>query len=135
MSSQKELKPIKHKHNCNCSRYNYQEWLVHVAPDCLFFNVQDVGSYQGQVFAVLIYKNKVGIMEDYYGSCSGCGAWGEDGEPQSQKDVLGNTKFFDSYEKAIEYTQEWDSYEKPDFKIFNNALKSAFKWINRGVVV
>ncbi len=101
------------KHWCN---HSYAGWLVSQAPDVLWYDVQDVGSYSGQVFAVGLYRANILLFSDYYGSCSGCGAWGEGGEPTDQEDVLASSHLFLSASEAVEYVQrEWsEAFERPD---------------------
>jgi len=116
---------VKHEHTCDCEAYNYDEWLPHIAQDFFWFNIQDVGSYQGQVFGVAIYKNQFAIYEDYYGSCSGCGAWGEGGEPESQEKVISLCKFFDDKQKALEYIGLISAYDSPDKEAMYRVLDKA----------
>jgi hypothetical protein len=42
-------------------------------------------------------------MKDYFGSCSGCGAWGEGGEPETLEDVLRNGELFDDPADALAF--------------------------------
>lgn len=79
-----------HRKNCTSS---YNDRLIKLAPDVLWYDLQDVGSYQGTVYGIGEYKGKVIIYTDYYGSCSGCGAWydddswGRDAGPKSFEDI------------------------------------------------
>jgi len=116
---------IQHVHKTECPRYDHKDWVCHVAPDVLWFSVQDVGSYQGSVYGFGLYKGKLLIYEDSYGSCSGCGAWGEGGEPETQEDLLKNSKEFDSLEDALAYLAKMDRYERPDMAEATEALKEA----------
>lgn len=43
----------------------FSDWLPYIAQDMIWFNVHDVGSYQGSVYGVAIYRGKIGIYEDY----------------------------------------------------------------------
>lgn len=73
---------MEHKHDEDCFRnynYSFREYLIHAAPSFLWADVQDVGSYQGRVYGIAWYNKQIALYEDYYGSCSGCGAWGEIG--------------------------------------------------------
>lgn len=140
--------PFKHNESCplsgkhysswdnpkgTCDAYNYQDWLPHIAPDFFWFDIQDVGSYQGQVYGVAVYNKQIAIYEDYYGSCSGCGAWGEGGEPTSQDEVIKLCKFFNTKDEAILYCTKMDSYEKPDMDIFVKAVQNADTFLNTEV--
>lgn len=122
---------IKHSHNCKfvgqnvetnwnaedktCRSYDFKEWVPHIAPDIAWYDIQDAGSYQGSVYGVGLYKKQIVIYEDYYGSCSGCGAWGEGGEPTSQKEVLDKSKLFKKKEDALKHVATLDHWDKPDF--------------------
>ena len=108
-----------------CDSSDYQNWLPHIAPDFFWFDIQDVGSYQGQVYGIAIYNKQIAIYEDYYGSCSGCGAWGEGGEPESQDAVIQHCKFFETKDEAILYSAKMDNYEKPDMDKFIKAIQEA----------
>ena len=97
-----------------CSTFTFQEWLPHIAPDLFWFDIQDVGSYQGSVYGVAKYKKQIVIYEGYYGSCSGCGAWGEGGEPVSQDEVLKSCTIHDNAKEAIKAIAKLDHYDNPD---------------------
>lgn len=140
--------PFKHKDTCplsgkhydtwnnpegTCEAYTFTEWLPHIAPDFFWFDIQDVGSYQGQVFGVAIHKGQIGIYEDYYGSCSGCGAWGEGGEPESQDKVVELTKLFDTAEKAKEYVGLISAYDSPNKQTMYDAIDKADEFRKQGV--
>ena len=114
---------VKHEETCDCQAYNFEDWLPHIAKDFFWFNIHTVGSYQGRVYGVALYKNQIGIYEDYYGSCSGCGAWGEGGEPTSQDEVISKCKFFDSVIDAVSYLAKIDSYERPEVEPMIEAIK------------
>lgn len=126
-------------HGINCVQkdsygdcyHDYAEWLIGAAPDVLWYDIQEVGSYQGQVFGVGLYKRQVAIYEDYYGSCSGCGAWGEGGEPTSQEEVLNSCTLFSTKEEALEYVKDqWESdryrSEYPDLDKMKSAIEEVF---------
>ena len=83
---------------CN---HTFAGWLVSIAPDVLWFYVQDVGCWSGNVYGVGVFRGDILIYEGFYGSCSGCGAWGEGGEPGSQQEVLANSSLFNRPELAI----------------------------------
>ena len=85
------------------------------APEISWYHVEDVGSYQGTVFAIGKYQKKWFVMQDYYGSCSGCGAWGEGGEPEKLKDVLSHGELFEKKKDAFNFAFKTykDSYEPP----------------------
>lgn len=116
---------VQQEPSCDCRAYNFEEWLPHIAKDFFWFNIHTVGSYQGQVFGVALYKNQIAIYEDYYGSCSGCGAWGEGGEPTSQDEVVSRCKLFDSVVDAVTYLAKIDSYERPEVDSMVEAIKKA----------
>jgi hypothetical protein len=105
----------KHEHSESC-KYNdgFLHYLVSAAPNILWYDVQDVGSYQGNVYGVGKYDQKILIYEDYYGSCSGCGAWGEGGEPTNEAEVLSKSHLFETKEEALKYLITIDHYERPD---------------------
>lgn len=119
------------RHTPQCDGYcvhSYAGWLVSAAPDVLWYDVQDIGDYQGRVFGVGRYQGQVLLYEDYYGSCSGCGAWGEGGEPADQAAVLELSHLFASSAEAITYAQkEWveDCYERPDMDRVRAAVQEA----------
>ncbi len=116
---------VKHETTCDCQAYNFEDWLPHIAPDLFWFNIHTVGNYQGNVYGVALYKGQIGIYEDYYGSCSGCGAWGEGGEPTSQDEVIGKCKFFDSVIDAVGYLATIGHYETPEVEPMIEAIKKA----------
>ncbi len=122
---------MKHAHKHDCEKNYYGEFLCSAAPDFLWYCVQDVGSYQGQVFGIATYKGKVGIYEDYYGSCSGCGAWGEGGEPEKQQDVIDNATLFNDREAAIAHIDTLEEKEDLDRKKFEDAIYDAFADLTR----
>ena len=64
-------------------------------------------------------------MKDYYGSCSGCGAWGEGGEPETLKDVLSNGELFKTKKQALEFAVKTykNDYEAPTDKFWDILLK------------
>lgn len=127
---------IEHEHRENCNRHDYTEWLCHVAPDVLWYKIEDWGSYSGQVFGVGEYQGQIIVYKDYYGSCSGCGVWGgfspdeAGGEPQSQEEVLSNSKLFDDLNEAYDYLKKDDNIYgslRPDYKGFSVALEEIAK--------
>jgi len=105
---------------CSCS--NFQEWLPHIAKDIFWFNIQDVGSYQGSIYAIGTFEKQFLIYEGYYGSCSGCGAWGEGGEPESQEEVLKSCTLLKTKEDAIRHLLKLDRWDKPDTDVMLKAL-------------
>jgi hypothetical protein len=129
---------IKHEHKGECPLKSWDmgftEYLIHAAPEILWYNVQDVGSYQGQVYAVGAYKNQIVIYEDYYGSCSYCGAWGEGGEPSDLTQVLEHSNFFTTKECALNYIKklkEKEKWDEPDFFEMGNAIDEIFISFNK----
>ncbi len=123
---------IEHKHGDNCQSYSFEGWLPHVAPDFLWFNIHDVGDYQGRVYGVALYDKKIVVYEDYYGSCSGCGAWGEGGEPENQKLVIANSTPFELADEAIAYLAKIDRYEGPNIEDMTKAIREADDFRNKG---
>ncbi len=126
---------IKHKEECKhsgehiecndkvtCEQYDFKEWLPHIAPDFFWYDIQVVGSYQGNVFGVAKYKGQVAIYEDYYGSCSGCGAWGVGGEPTSQDEVITKCKFHNTKEETLIHLTTLDGYDTPDKELMIKAI-------------
>ena len=125
------MREIKHKevkigpygwiglNNCPCADI-YAHYLFMAAPEISWYYVEDVGSYQGTVYAIGKYKKQWFVMKDYYGSCSGCGAWGEGGEPETLKDILENGELFKSKKQALDFvTRVWakDVSEPPSKKL------------------
>ena|SRR5687768_12034116 len=126
---------IPHKHECNCQRAEFKEWLPHIARDFLWFDIQDVGSYEGSVYGVALYKNKIAIYEDMYGSCPGCGAWGEGGlgEPQSQDEVIELSKMFDTVGSALHYiNNKMCKFDEPDINDMTKAIHEVDDYRNMG---
>lgn len=83
-----------------------EDWLTYLAeaaPEVLWFHLVSDGRWQGTVHAIGKYQGKCLIFDGYYGSCSGCGAWGEGGEPTTLQEVLDSSQLFDDREKAIEH--------------------------------
>lgn len=107
----------------------YKECLIKAAPDILWFNVQDVGGYQGRVYAVGKMGRQYVMFADYYGSCSACGAWGYDqgGEPEDQDEVLSKSALFFDTGTALDYARkEWsDDYDPVDLYEVRAALDEA----------
>lgn len=116
-----------HKHEDGCKwSGGFLHYLVEAAPDILWYDVQDVGSYQGSVYGVGEYKGQCLIYTDYYGSCSGCGAWGEGGEPSDMEEVLGHCEKFDSEKEALKYLATLDSYNRPNIAAMQQAIEEVF---------
>jgi hypothetical protein len=121
---------IKHVHDDECDYSDgFIHYLVEAAPGVLWFNIQDVGSYQGCVYAVGLFEGKYLIYEDYYGSCSGCGAWGEGGEPSSLNDVISNSTLFITPEEASDYLGKIDKYEAPNIQAMRNAINKITEYV------
>ncbi len=122
---------LKHVHTKECSwKDTYLHYLCLAAPSVEWFKVEDVGSYSGSVYAVGRYKGKILLYSGYYGSCSGCGAWGGGGEPVKFGDVLNSdSKLCKTVEEAlIEFMKMTsNSYDKPDYDSFSDAIKEAGK--------
>lgn len=118
---------IQHVHKADCNRNDYLSYLCSNAPDFLWYCVQDVGSYQGQVFGVAVYEGKIAIYENYYGSCSGCGAWGEGGEPTSQEEIIASSTFFINERDALKYLEKFkEAFEQPQEPEFSVAIRRAY---------
>lgn len=120
----------------NCTDYYCShpadEWLIMRAPDVLWFNVQEVGDYQGEVYGIGTYQRQFLIYEGYYGSCSGCGAWGEGGEPANQDEVLASSTLYADITAAVEYLAKEDKdgwYGRPDYDAMLRALGEADKFL------
>jgi hypothetical protein len=119
----------KHTENCQFSEY-YAEFVIKASPDILWYDIQDVGSYQGSIYGVGKYKKQIVIYEDGYGSCSGCGEWVEANEwslagaqPHNQEEVLNKSKLFATKEEAKQYVLAMDFYEKPDTERMIKAIE------------
>ena len=125
---------IKHdsdEYKCSCGD-TFRHHLEVAAPEIEFLHVEDVGSYQGSVFAIGKYNGQVFVMHDYYGSCSGCGAWGEGGEPTNLQDVLENGELFERPADAITFAAKtYGDYGSPE--IPTEAFWSVLNWLATGV--
>lgn len=96
--------------SCPCgNRYAHYLWMA--APEIKWIYVEDIGSYQGTVYAIGKYQRQWFVMRDYYGSCSGCGAWGEGGQPSTLDEVLSHGELFLNRKQAIEFVQAWIEHE------------------------
>ena len=114
-------------HTDKCDSWCYHAfagWLVSIAPDVLWFDVQDVGTWSGNVYGVGVFRGDILIYEGFYGSRSGCGAWGEGGEPGSQQEVINNSKLFAGPQLAIEYVtdESFGDWETPDKAVILAAI-------------
>lgn len=104
-------------------------YLNDAAPEILWYDVQDVGSYSGSVYAIGLLKTpgvkeRIVVFKGYYGSCSGCGAWGEGGEPKDMKEVMEFSKCFETVDAAIENYKNAETYsDTPDFERGLKALE------------
>jgi len=109
---------------CPCKN-KYAHYLWKAAPEIDWYYVEDVGSYQGTVYAVGKYQKQWFVMKDYYGSCSVCGAWGEGGEPEDLKGVLSNGELFSTKKEALKFAVKTykDSYESPTEIFWDILLK------------
>lgn len=99
------LKPDK-PHNVGCGEYCYhsfKDYLITAAPDILWFSILTAGGYSGSVYGVGVYNKRILLYVGSYGSCSGCGAWGEGGEPKDQNDVLAFCETFTDQMDAISW--------------------------------
>lgn len=110
--------------NCPCQNM-YAHYLWMAAPEIKWLYVEDVGSYSGDVYAIGRYKKQWFVMHDYYGSCSGCGAWGEGGEPEKLEDVLSHGELFKSKKDALKFAilTYKNSYDCPTEGFYDNLIK------------
>ncbi|HEY9684709.1 MAG TPA: hypothetical protein V6C86_24220 [Oculatellaceae cyanobacterium] len=81
----------------------FSDYLKESSKEVLWIDIEDVGDYQGEVFALGRFKDQFIVFAGYYGSCSGCGAWGEGGEPRDLTDVLASSAGFWNAEGAISH--------------------------------
>ncbi len=117
---------IQHKHTNDCpyrEEGKYIHYLTISAPDVLWYDVQDVKNYSGNVYGVGKLGGNILIYKNHYGSCSGCETWGEEGEPKNMKEVLEHSYLFDSQIEAIKYIVTMDHCENPDIKRMIKAIK------------
>lgn len=70
----------------------------------------NVGDYQGTNYVIGYVDGKVLACGYGYGSCSGCGAWGEGGEPTKPEDLIDAGVFG----KTLEETLAWADKEPTD---------------------
>ncbi len=118
---------LKHEHDTSCEYGSMLHYLVEAHPQVLWYSVQDVGSYQGSVYAIGTIGNEVILYRDYYGSCSGCGAWGEGGEPESVEDVMKRSTVVKNIEEAEKLIRSDDwKYDSPDSEELIKKAKEAF---------
>jgi len=123
---------IKHQHkiNCPCGEDFFIHYLIDAAPEILWFNVQDVGSNKGRLYAVGLYQGEYLIYENDYGSCQQCGeVWGGGDEPVSLEDVLKLSNIFYSPEKAKEYVLKIGPYDSPDIKAMEHAINEITTYV------
>ena len=128
---------INHEHNDKCpygdSSYLY-EYLIKAAPDILWFEFQDIGDYSGTIYAIGVLNRKILYYVDSYGSCSFCGAWGQDSdsaEPKNEKEVLERSILYDNETEALKGIALKDNnYERPNKERLISAINKAQRFIN-----
>jgi hypothetical protein len=103
------------------NEYDFKNYLIDATPEILWFGVDAQGDYTGQVQAVGVYDNGVLVFKGYYGSCSGCGGWGEGGEPRNLKEVKDYSTLY--WELDLSQIEVWESL-KP-------ALKEAIEYARK----
>ena len=86
---------------------DFADYLREASPEILWTKVDSAGDYQGEVCAVGVYLDGIIIYKGYYGSCSGCGAWGEGGEPTSLEEVKASSILYWAKEDAIQAVKDW----------------------------
>jgi hypothetical protein len=110
---------------------SFKDYLIDAAPEVLWFDVQEKGYYQGEVYAIGLYQNKILIFEGYYGSCGGCGAWGEGGEPTNIKEVLESSTLFEEDKAAFECCESLaNRCESPNVGQCKAAVNEAIQFRN-----
>lgn len=78
-------------------------------------NFEEFGSYQGTWLAFVEYKGIKGIVEGYYGSCSGCDAF------QAEFDYIKKPCIIDGKFYKNEYT--WSDENECTEEVYNTVLK------------
>lgn len=93
------------------------DYLIAASPDILWFWEEWTGSYQGSVYALGIdtVEKKLVAFRGYYGSCSGCGAWGEGGEPTCKQDIIGQSNVFDTIDELDKFLFKHRSSDDYDY--------------------
>jgi len=108
--------------------FAFQDFLIDATPEILWFWCDSDDDYQGQVYALGYWKNNIVWFSGYYGSCSGCGAWGEGGEPTNLDEVLADSAVFRSTTLATQFIRKANEY------FFNRAVeKGAFKSLDEHI--
>jgi len=98
---------------------DYEDALKEAGAEVLLYEM--FGSYQGDWLAKVKYKNVVGWVHGYYGSCSGCDAfeaefdWGFDDEPDFKERLakfgrpyLNDMLTQEEVEKKCSKNLDWD---------------------------
>lgn len=93
------------------------DWIKSITPDILWYYLDDIQDYQGDVVGVGVKDSKPLFFVAGYGSCSGCGEWGgwseEDdvgAEPRDQEEVIKLTKSFNTVEEASQFLADYKEY-------------------------
>lgn len=101
----------------------------------------DVGDYQGTIYVIGYVGGKVLACGLGYGSCSGCGAWGDfyepdthGGEPMEPKDFIDSGVFGKSLAETLAWAddQTVDSYQslsKSDREELKGEVRRAFSLV------
>ena len=86
---------------------------------------ETTGNYQGTNYVIGYADGKVLASGYGYGSCSGCGAWGEGGEPTKPEDLIDSGVFG----KSLEETLGWADNVEIDSVAMKAEIKRAFNLI------
>ena len=90
-------------YHCEMNEADDEQYVRKAWPDLNILRIYNVGYYQGTVYVIGYTDNTVLAGGYGYGSCSGCGAWGEGGEPASPNDLIDSGVFG----KTLEETLKW----------------------------
>lgn len=131
-ASKEERRIRSHVHDGKLIENYYTRMLISVCPEIVWAFVEDVGDYQGNVFGTALYlKKKCGLFfSGSYGSCSGCGAWGEGGEPTTQSEVLSLCTEFRTL-KGAAMAIEKETYDRPTTEKHLEAAGAVLKEIRK----
>lgn len=115
-----------------------REFIQLAWPELVITWCANVGDYQGTNYVVGYVGDKVLACGYGYGSCSGCGAWGEGGEPTKPEDLIDSGVFG----KTLDETLAWAA-DQPvdDYQTLNVAerehlkleIKRAFSLAQKGL--
>lgn len=81
----------------------YQDILSEAMPEVIWTEPWFEGDYNGDalVYGIRTTDNKILVVEGYYGSCGGCGAW-EDDYPDREA-LEGWTTEYDNPKEALDH--------------------------------